>query len=69
TPITGPHTDLVTVNGIFRPFVLADGRVAGTWRLQRGEVDIEPFDDRDPAALAAEAADVLRYLGVSTRRA
>ena len=31
--ILGPHTQLVTINGIFRPFALVDGRAVATWRL------------------------------------
>jgi hypothetical protein len=55
--------------GILRPTVLVDGRVAGTWRLERRVITVEPFDR--PARLAratrtaleAEAADIGRFLG------
>jgi len=63
--ILGPHTHLVTTNGIFRPFALVKGRAAGTWRLNRGKVSIEPLDRISRAAsvaLAADAADVERFM-------
>ena len=40
------------------PTFLVDGAVAGTWRHERGEVRLEPFEPLDPAArreLEAEA--------------
>ena len=56
--------------GFIQPTVLAGGRVAGTWRLNRGpsraRLVVEPFTALTGAtrdALAAEAADVGRYLG------
>lgn len=30
-PFVGEHTDVVTVNGIFRPVALVGGRVVATW--------------------------------------
>ncbi len=63
--ILGPHTQIVTRNGIFRPFALVGGRAAATWRLNRGEVGIEPLGriaKPAAAALDAEAADVERFL-------
>lgn len=65
-PVLGEHGSLVTVNGIFRQFVLVGGRAVGTWRLERGAVEAELFDDVDAAAreaLVTDAADVRRYLG------
>jgi hypothetical protein len=59
---------LVTTNGIFRPFALVRGRAAGTWRLERGRVELRPFGRltrRDEAALEADAEDVVRYLGTA----
>jgi hypothetical protein len=57
--------------GFIQPTVLAGGRVAGTWRLNRGSgrarLVVEPFTALAAAtrdALAAEAADVGRYLGI-----
>jgi hypothetical protein len=61
----GPHTHLVTMNGIFRPFALIKGRAAATWRLNRGKVAIEPLGKVSRAAsgaLAADAADVERFM-------
>lgn len=63
--ILGPHTHLVTMNGIFRPFALVKGRAAGTWRLNRGKVTIEPLGKLSKAATAAleaEAASVERFM-------
>jgi len=63
--ILGPHTHLVTRNGVFRPFAMVAGRAAATWRLARGRVAIEPFGriaKADTLALQAEAGDVERFL-------
>jgi hypothetical protein len=64
--VTGPHRRIVTVNGLFRPFALADGRAVATWTITRGQVmlaPLVPLDARTQAALAADAADVTRFLG------
>jgi len=65
-PVLGGHTSLITVNGIFRPLVLVRGRVVGTWGLDGDALAVELPQDgvrvRDRAALAAEEADVLRFL-------
>jgi winged helix DNA-binding protein len=63
--VLGPHTHLVTMNGIFRPFAMVKGRAAGTWRLNRGKVTIEPLsriNKQANAVLAADAADVERFM-------
>lgn len=63
----GEHRDVITVNGLFRPFALVAGRAAGTWRLAGGDVVLKPFADLAAgvvAALAEEASDVGRYLGL-----
>jgi len=63
--VLGEHQELVTVNGIFRPFALVKGRAAASWSMPRGEVVLEPFGrlaKADAAALRAEAADVERFL-------
>jgi hypothetical protein len=63
--ILGPHTHLVTLNGIFRPFAMVKGRAVGTWKLNRGKVTIEPLgriSKQASAALAADAADVERFM-------
>jgi hypothetical protein len=67
-PVLGDHGSLVTTNGIFRPFVFAGGRTIGTWRAPRGGVELELFEEpstRTRTALAREAADVERFLGVA----
>jgi hypothetical protein len=63
--VLGPHQQLVTVNGLFRPFALVRGRAAASWSMPRGEVEIEPFR-RLPKpvriALEEDAVDVARFL-------
>ena len=70
-PITGPHKQIVTVNGLFRPFALAGGRAVATWTIAGGQVQLAPFAELDPqtqAALDTDAADVTRFLsGQDTR--
>ena len=64
-PLVADHERLVTVNGVFRQFALVRGRAAATWRMKHGELEREPFaplGDEDGRALAADAADVLRFL-------
>ncbi|HET7509045.1 MAG TPA: winged helix DNA-binding domain-containing protein [Solirubrobacterales bacterium] len=64
--VVGPHKMLVTINGIFRPFALVDGRAVATWRLANGKLTIEHLGKvkkKDAAALEADAAAVLEYLG------
>jgi hypothetical protein len=65
-PIVGPHRGIVTINGLFRPFALADGRAVATWTITRGQVTLTPLsqlDDETRAALDTDAADVTRFLG------
>ena len=65
-PITGPYRRIVTVNGLFRPFALADGRAVATWTIKDGQVVLAPFAELDPetrASLDTDAADVTRFLG------
>lgn len=60
----GEHR-LVTVNGLFRPFALVDGRAVATWSLSSGALTVrllERVDDRAVDALRRDAADVLRFL-------
>lgn len=64
--IIGPHRQIVTMNGLFRPFALVDGKAAGIWSWTGGSVALEPFGPLGAdvsAALAAEASDVQRFLG------
>ncbi len=60
--------------GFVRPAVLVDGRVAGSWRLDRSGktsiVLVEPFDTLPPdvtGALEAEAVDIGRFLDQQVR--
>jgi hypothetical protein len=62
--VLGPHQQLVTVNGLFRPFALVRGRAVAGWSMPRGEVVLEPFGrlgKADAAALDEEARDVVRF--------
>ncbi len=64
-PILAPHTQFVTINGIFRPFAMVDGRAVASWKLNRGKVTIEPLGritKKATAALDADAADVERFM-------
>ncbi|HMH94704.1 MAG TPA: winged helix DNA-binding domain-containing protein [Streptosporangiaceae bacterium] len=66
-PILGPHRGIVTVNGLFRPFALVDGRAVATWGLAGGAVTMDWLQDVPGparAALAADEADVRRFLGL-----
>jgi hypothetical protein len=63
--ILGSHTNLVTLNGIFRPFAMVKGRAVGTWKLNRGKVTVEPLgkvSKAATAALATDAMDVERFM-------
>jgi hypothetical protein len=62
--IVGPHKLLVTINGIFKPFALVEGRAVATWRLAGGKVTIEPLGKvtkKAMKALEADAVDVERF--------
>src|SRR5205823_10508347 len=64
-PIVGPHRRIVTVNGLFRPFALADGRAVATWTVARGQVVLAPFaplDTQTRAPRNAAAADGTQFL-------
>ena len=63
--IVGPHRQIVTANGLFRPFALVAGRAAGIWSWTDGAVALDQFGeltDGTSAALASEARDVGRFL-------
>ena len=66
--IVGANDARIVGGGMFRPIALIAGRVAGTWRLERGRVALDLWDDAPPpppaalAALAREAAAVEAYL-------
>jgi hypothetical protein len=60
------HRAVITVNGLFRPFALADARAVAIWGMPAGEVVIDPFGRltrKHASALRADALDVVRYLG------
>ena len=64
--VLGGHTQVVTTNGVFRPFALVNGQAAATWTLTGGKVKLAPFDALSPAdeaALGKDADAVTRYLG------
>jgi uncharacterized protein YcaQ len=63
--LLGEHDSRVVSGGIFRAFALADGRAVATWRLRRGEVELEPFGGLRASALDEEATDVTRFLGAN----
>jgi uncharacterized protein YcaQ len=63
--VLGPHTHLVTVNGIFKAFAMVEGRAVATWKCPKGKVKIEPLgriSKSTRAALEADAADVERFM-------
>ena len=63
--VLGPHTELVTTNGIFRPFAMVDGRAVATWRLTRARSRSSrsaQIAREGRAALDADAADVERFM-------
>jgi hypothetical protein len=69
--VLGGAQGIVTVNGLFRPFALVDGRAAGTWRMPNGRVELslwDPPSEEVHAALAREAADVEAFLDPGGRR-
>ena len=63
--VVGPHKMLVTMNGIFRPFALVDGRAVSTWRFANGKVTIEHLGKvtkKAAAALEADAREVEEFM-------
>jgi hypothetical protein len=63
--ILGPHTDLVTRNGIFHPFAMAGGKAVAKWGFPAGEVKLQPLQRipaKTAAALEADAAAVTHFL-------
>jgi hypothetical protein len=63
--VVGHHRQLVTTNGIFRPFALVDGRAVSTWRLPKGKVEIEHLErvtKKAAGRLEADAAAVEAFL-------
>ena len=63
--ILGPHTQLVTTNGLFRPFAMVKGRAVATWRISGAEVELralEPISAAIGAELEADAERVCAFL-------
>jgi Winged helix DNA-binding domain len=63
--VIGLHQGLVTINGIFRPFALVDGRAVATWRLPKGKVEIEHLErvtKKAAGRLEADATAVEAFL-------
>jgi hypothetical protein len=46
---------------MIRRTVVANGLAVGTWRIERGEIELQPFGE--PIEADEEVADVLRFLG------
>jgi hypothetical protein len=68
--IVGDHQGIVTVNGIFRPIALVDGRAVATWGLTARALTVRPFralGGAEVRALRRDGADVLRYLRLDDR--
>jgi hypothetical protein len=64
-PILGDNKSVVTINGIFKPIALAEGRAVATWTMPKGKVELAPLRRLGKAtrtALEADAADVERFL-------
>jgi hypothetical protein len=65
--IVGSHRGIVTTNGLFRPIALLDGRAVATWGLSGGTLTVRPLEKLSRTvvtALRADAADVMRFLGL-----
>ncbi len=63
--VLGPHTTLVTRNGIFHPFAMVKGRAVAKWGLAGGKLTVEPlqaFPATVAKALEADAAAVTGFL-------
>jgi len=64
-PILGPHTNLVTRNGIFHPFAMVKGRAVAKWGMAGGKLTmdtLEPLLAKTAKALDRDAAEVARFL-------
>lgn len=63
--VLGPHTDLVTRNGIFHPFAMVGGRAVAKWGLAGGKLTLKPLQPlpaKVSRALEADADAVTRFL-------
>lgn len=66
--ILGPHTDLVTRNGMFHPFAMANGRAVAKWGFAGGKLTLKPLQRlpvKVATALEADAAAVTRFLSAA----
>ena len=66
--IVGAHQRIVTVNGLFRPFALVQGKATAIWSLSGAAITLKPLSPiapADEAALLADADDVRRFLAGS----
>ncbi len=66
--ILGPHTNLVTRNGIFHPFAMVNGKAVAKWGLAGGKLTLEPLQGIPAKAakeLDADADAVIRFLSVA----
>lgn len=61
-PVLGPHTSIVTTNGLFRPFTVVAGRATGTWTMTAGTVAMRPLEAM-PGAVRAELERDARRVG------
>jgi hypothetical protein len=71
-PFVGRHGSIITTNGVFRPIALVDGKAVATWSLASGTLTIaslEPLSAATRRSLERDAADVLRFLGLSRQPA
>jgi Winged helix DNA-binding domain len=62
--ILGEHHEIVTTNGLFRPFALVAGKAAGIWSRRDGKIALEPFAPLPTGvreALDADADDIRRF--------
>jgi hypothetical protein len=69
-PFLAPGGPVIATNGLFRPFVLVQGRGTALWSFSGGKVVMQALDSLsapERAALAAETADVERFLGGTQR--
>jgi winged helix DNA-binding protein len=66
-PFVGPHSGIVTSNGLFRACALVEGRVVATWGLSGTTLTVrllETVKAKAVTALREDATDVLRFLGL-----
>jgi winged helix DNA-binding protein len=69
--VLGDAQGIVTTNGLFRPFVLVDGRACGIWAMPNGRVDLRLWEEPSAAlqaALAEEVAAVEAFMRLDTGR-